>query len=106
MSRFLTAAACVAIAASFTVDARAAYNPAAGKAVYDASCGMCHNTGMMSAPKIGVKADWTARMGQGLDKMVAKSIAGFNTMPAKGGNAKLTNQQVGDAVAYMVQQGK
>lgn len=106
MSRILTAAACVAVAASFSVDAHAAYNAAAGKAVYDASCAMCHNTGMMNAPKTGVKADWTARMGQGLEKMVSKSIAGFNTMPARGGNAKLTNQQVGDAVAYMVEHSK
>jgi len=27
-------------------------------------------------------------------------------MPAKGGNAKLTNAEVGNAVAYMVEQSK
>lgn len=110
MSRFLTAAACVLIAASFTVDANAAYNAAAGKAVYDASCAMCHNTGMAGAPKTGDKAAWASRMGQGLDKMVAKSITGFKgakgMMPAKGGNLKLTNVEVGNAVAYMVQLSK
>ncbi|ABB23042.1 c-type cytochrome [Pelodictyon luteolum] len=110
MSRFLTAAFCVLIAASFTVDANAAYNAAAGKAVYDGSCAMCHNTGMAGAPKAGDKTAWASRIGQGVDKMAAKSIAGFKgtkgMMPAKGGNAKLTNVEVGNAVAYMVQLSK
>ncbi|MCE1273038.1 MAG: cytochrome c5 family protein [Chlorobiaceae bacterium] len=105
MSRFVSAAL-IGAAMLVSGNAFAAYNAAAGKATYDASCATCHKAGIMGAPKTGDKAAWAPRIGQGIDKMAAKSVAGFKgtkgMMPAKGGNAKLTNQQVGDAVAYMV----
>ena len=111
MSRFVSAAFCVLFVASMGSTAMAAkYNVAAGKKVYDVSCSSCHKTGMMGAPKLGDKAAWASRMSQGVDKMASKSVAGFKgakgMMPAKGGNLKLTNAEVGNAVAYMVQQSK
>jgi cytochrome c5 len=106
MSRFVSTAL---IGAAMLVSGNAfaaGYDAAAGKAVYDASCATCHKTGMMGAPKLGDKAAWAPRIGQGIPAMVAKSIKGFKgpkgMMPAKGGNAKLTDAQVGNAVAYMV----
>ncbi|NTW54644.1 MAG: cytochrome c5 family protein [Chlorobaculum sp.] len=110
MSRFVSAAL-VGAALLFSGNAFAAnYNAAAGKAVYDASCAMCHKAGMMGAPKVGDKAAWASHIAKGMDKMTANSITGYKgakgQMPAKGGNAKLTPQQVGDAVAYMVSQSK
>lgn len=106
MSRFVSTAL---IAAAMLVSGNAfaaTYDAAAGKAVYEASCAMCHKSGMMGAPKVGTKTDWTSRMGQGVDAMVAKSIKGFKgakgMMPPKGNNPKLTDAQVGNAVAYMV----
>jgi cytochrome c5 len=105
MSRFVSAAL-IGAAMLVSGNAFAAYNVAVGKAVYDVSCATCHKTGMMGAPKLGDKAAWAPRIKQGLNVMVAKSIKGFQgkvgMMPPKGGNAKLTDQQVGDAVAYMV----
>ncbi|KAA6231871.1 cytochrome c5 family protein [Chlorobium phaeovibrioides] len=78
---------------------------AAGKAVYDMSCGACHDAGMMGAPKPGDKAAWADRVAQGLDVMTQKSIDGFTgaagMMPAKGGNMDLTDEEVGGAVAWM-----
>jgi cytochrome c5 len=83
---------------------------AAGKATYDASCGACHESGMMGAPKPGDKAAWVPRIAQGLEVMTKKSIDGFQgkagMMPAKGGNASLTNEQVTDAVAFMADKSK
>jgi cytochrome c5 len=106
MSRFVSIAI---IGAAMLVSGNAfaaKYDAAAGKATYDASCATCHKTGMMGAPKLGDKAAWAPRLGQGVDAMVAKSIKGFKgpkgMMPAKGGNAALTDAQVGNAVAYMV----
>ena len=65
---------------------------------------------MMGAPKPGDKAAWAARIPQGLDVITKKSIAGFTgkagMMPAKGGNAALTDEQVGSAVAYMIDKSK
>ncbi len=110
MSRFVSTAL---IGAAMLVSGNAfaaKYDAAAGKATYDASCATCHKTGMMSAPKLGDKAAWAPRLGQGVDAMVAKSVKGFKgskgMMPAKGGNAALTDAQVGNAVAYMVGQSK
>ena len=83
----------------------AKHNVANGKAVYDANCAACHASGILKAPKTGVKADWAARLPQGMDTMIKKSIDGYTaagSMPARGGNADLTDQQVSDAVAYMV----
>lgn len=83
---------------------------AAGKTAYDANCAGCHESGMMGAPKPGDKAAWAPRIAQGLEVMTKKSIDGFQgkagMMPAKGGNASLTNEQVTDAVAFMADKSK
>ncbi len=111
MSRFVSAALCtVFVVSALSIDAKAAYNAAAGKAVYDTGCATCHKTGLMGAPKLGDKAAWAPRIAQGEAKLVSKSIVGFKgakgIMPPKGGNTKLTPLQVGNATAYMVQQSK
>lgn len=85
----------------------AGHDLAKGKKVFEDNCAACHNAGMNGAPKPGQKADWEARVGEGLDAMIKKSIAGYTgkdgaMMPAKGGNAALSDQEVGDAVAFMV----
>ncbi len=83
---------------------------AAGKTVYDANCAACHDAGMMGAPKPGDAAAWAPRIAQGADIMVKNSIAGFTgkvgTMPAKGGNASLTDDEVKNAVAFMADKSK
>ncbi len=83
---------------------------AAGKTVYDANCGACHEAGMMGAPKPGDVAAWAPRIAQGLDVMTKKSIDGFTgkagVMPAKGGNASLTDEDVTNAVAFMADKSK
>ncbi|HHE07429.1 MAG TPA: cytochrome c5 family protein [Chlorobaculum parvum] len=108
MSRFVSAAL---IGAALLISGNAfAYDAAAGKATYDTSCAMCHKTGMMGAPKVGDKAEWAHRIKQGMNALVANSIKGYKgakgMMPAKGGNPKLTDAQVGNAVAYMVGHSK
>ncbi len=111
MSRFVSAAFCALFVFSMnSAAANAAYNASAGKATYDASCVTCHKTGMMGAPKLGDKADWAPRIAQGEAMLVSKSIKGFTgkkgMMMPKGGNPKLTDAQVGNAVAFMVSQSK
>ena len=111
MSRIISASLCALFVVSIgSAEAKAAYNVAAGKAVYDVSCTTCHKTGLMGAPKLGDKVAWAPRIAQGEAMLVSKSIKGFTgkkgIMPAKGGNPKLTDAQVGNAVAYLVQQGK
>ncbi len=93
-------------------DAAAPADPklAAGKTAYEASCAGCHDSGMMGAPKPGDKAAWAERLPQGVEVMAKKSIEGFQgkagMMPAKGGNASLTDEEVTNAVAYMADKSK
>lgn len=83
---------------------------AAGKTVYAASCAGCHDAAMMGAPKPGDKAAWTARIAQGETVMNNNAVKGFTgkagMMPAKGGNASLTDEEVINATAYMVNLSK
>lgn len=77
-------------------------DPAAGAAVYKATCAACHNTGVAGAPKHGDAAAWKPRLAQGFDVLVKHSIGGLGAMPPRGGNMKLTDEQLRDSVAYMV----
>ncbi len=83
---------------------------AAGKAVYESSCAGCHDSGVAGAPKPGDKIAWNERLKPGVDVLVKKSIDGFEgklgVMPPKGGNAMLTDEETGNAVAYMVDRSK
>ena len=76
-----------------------------GEQVYAQVCKTCHETGLAGAPKFGDKAAWSARIAQGETTMVQHAIAGFQgkagMMPAKGGNADLTDDEIRRAVAYM-----
>ena len=78
-----------------------------GKTIYEANCAGCHDSGVAGAPKLGDKAVWSERIAQGgMDMIVKKSIEGYDgkagMMPAKGGNATLEDEEVRNAVAYMV----
>jgi len=109
MLRFISTAVLLTVFFSSDI-ANAAYDPAAGKAIYNVSCSSCHKNSIMGAPKIGDKAAWAPRIAQGVGMLVSKSIKGFKgskgMMPPKGGNPKLTDAQVGNAVSYIVQQSK
>jgi len=91
-------------AAPAPAPAAAAVDPklAAGKEIYDASCAMCHNSDAMGAPKPGDKAAWEPRLAKGMDTVMKNTIEGFNTMPARGGNPSLTDEQLRSAVDYMI----
>jgi len=77
-----------------------------GEAVYKAACTACHGAGIAGAPKTGDAAAWQPRIDQGMDTLVRHAIEGFQGqagyMPARGGYANLTDEQVRDAVQYMV----
>ncbi len=75
---------------------------AAGEKVYKGTCGVCHDNGVAGAPKHGDKAAWKPRLEQGFDVLVKHSIDGIRAMPPRGGNGKLSDDELRDAVAYMV----
>jgi cytochrome c5 len=99
-----SAPATVAAAAPAAAKTGAAPQAAAGrgKAVYDATCMVCHAAGVAGAPKAGDKAAWAPRMKAGVNALYASSIKGKNAMPPKGGNLALPDADVRAAVDYMI----
>ena len=75
---------------------------AKGEEVYSTACKLCHDSGMMGAPKLGKADDWGSRMAQGMDTLNTNAIKGIRGMPAKGGKASLSDDEVKAAVAYML----
>ncbi len=83
-----------------------AAGPRSGEDVYNKSCTACHSTGAAGAPKVGVAADWTARIGQGLETLYANAINGIRGMPAKGLCMNCSEDEVKATVDYMLEQSK
>ena len=75
-----------------------------GEKISQVNCILCHGAGVMGAPKIGDAAQWEARIAQGKDKLIDHAIKGINMMPAKGGNAALSDEEVAAAVIWMANQ--
>ena len=100
-SRIISAAL---IAGSLFVAAQA--NAASGKEVYEATCVACHGAGIAGAPKTGDKAAWAPRVATGAKALHASAIKGKGVMPAKGGNAALSDADVAAAVDFMIAQVK
>ncbi len=77
-----------------------------GKTLYKQVCFACHDQGIAGAPTLGDATLWGPRIAQGRDTLVAHAINGFTgqtgVMPAKGGNAALTDAEIGHIVDYMM----
>lgn len=84
--------------------AKVAAGGGSGSKVYRASCSACHDSGVAGAPKLGDKAAWGSRIAAG--NLHANALNGKGAMPAKGGNASLSDADVKAAVDYMVSQAK
>ncbi|MGV3626909.1 MAG: c-type cytochrome [Betaproteobacteria bacterium] len=99
----VAAAPVVAVAAPGAAAPAAAGGDAAkGKSVYDAACMACHAAGVAGAPKTGDKAGWAPRLKTGKDALYTAAIKGKGAMPAKGGNASLSDGDVKAAVDYLI----
>jgi cytochrome c5 len=83
---------------------------ARGKAVWAETCQPCHGTGLGGAPTISDKTLWAPRIAQGMDMLYGHALKGFTgkqgEMPARGGNDKLSDDEVKAAVSYMVSQSR
>ena len=76
----------------------------AGDAVYSGACAACHAAGVAGAPKLDDKAAWEPRLAQGIDGLVNSVLNGKNAMPPKGGNPSLSEQEIRNAIEYMLKQ--
>ena len=79
-----------------------------GEEVYNFACIACHTTGAGGAPLLGDVDAWEARIGQGKPLLVQRAVEGYmgeiGIMPAKGGRLDLSDEEVENAVAYMLDQ--
>lgn len=78
---------------------------ATGEKVYKSTCSICHRSGLSGAPRIGSKDDWEPRLAQGKDVLYDRAIHGYRgskgSMPSRGSNVRLSDDEVKAAVDYM-----
>ena len=83
------------------IDKSARPTQRSAKDIVRTQCAKCHESGAGGAPRIGDRAAWTPRLKVGFDKVVRSAINGHGGMPARGGMANLTDEEVRGAIAYM-----
>jgi cytochrome c5 len=81
---------------------------ALGEKVFVASCKSCHDTGKQQndAPQLSEQSEWKDRAGKGRADLYKSAIEGFSayySMPARGGNAALSDEEVRASVDYLLQ---
>ncbi len=79
-----------------------------GKTVYDGLCVACHATGVAGAPKLTETEDWKVRAAQGMKVLQDHAVKGYTgkkgVMPPKGGNDKLSDEDIKNAIKFMLSQ--
>lgn len=89
-----------------SASAAVASGPRDPQELYTGVCAGCHTSGALGAPKLGDAADWSARLDKGLDQVIANAINGINAMPAKGTCSSCSDDDIANAVKYMVDNSK
>ncbi|MGK0256398.1 MAG: cytochrome c5, partial [Arcobacteraceae bacterium] len=78
----------------------------AGQVAYENTCSVCHGNTAMGAPVVGDKDAWKEVTSKGLNKVYYNAINGINTMPPKGGNMNLSDENMKVIVDYMINSSK
>jgi cytochrome c5 len=79
-----------------------------GRGVWMGTCRNCHLMGVSGAPAVTNQEAWAPRMEKGKPALYQSALNGIKgkdgkfRMPPRGGNAQLSDQQVRQAVDYMV----
>ncbi len=83
-------------------------SPTPGEKIWQANCRVCHFQGIAGAPTMGNKKLWAPRIAQGIDTLISHALTGYTStngetqMPAKGGNPSLSDEEIAQAVRYMI----
>jgi len=70
--------------------------------IAESACLKCHETGEKGAPKLSDTAAWRQRSSKGLDAVTKTVIRGHGNMPARGGLADLTDNELKNVIAYLL----
>lgn len=85
-----------------TKAAAVAAGPKDGPTIFNTVCTACHSTGAAGAPKVTDKAAWAPRVATGKEALYKSALNGKNAMPARGGVATLTDDEVKATVDYIL----
>lgn len=78
-----------------------ASGPRSGEEVYNRYCAACHSSGVMGAPKKDAAADWSPRLANGFDSVLANAINGINMMPPKGTCSDCSDEELTNTINFM-----
>ena len=73
-----------------------------GKEVYAAACTTCHAIALAGAPRFGDRLSWGERANEDLDKLVETVTNGLGGMPPMGMCMDCSQEELTDAVQYML----
>lgn len=121
VSRFLRAVPVAGALAAAAVFASLAASPAGaqkfpefpdphlrqGRAIWLGTCEACHANDVAGAPLVTNKQAWAPRLAKGKEALYKSALGGLTgptgtQMPPRGGNDKLTDEQLRLAVDYMM----
>ncbi|HNC69020.1 MAG TPA: c-type cytochrome [Pseudomonadales bacterium] len=88
-------------AAAEATAAAVAASGRSGADVFNASCAVCHASGLAGAPKPGDAAAWGPRLAQGKETVLKHAVNGLNAMPPKGTCAACSEQELQAAIDHM-----
>lgn len=79
----------------------------AGRAVWLDNCENCHGIGKAESPRFMDYEAWAPRLAKGEAELIHSAIHGFEGkteagMPPRGGNKKLTDEEVTAAIKYLI----
>lgn len=74
-----------------------------GPTVYGGLCKTCHDAGVAGAPIKGSDQMAERLAANGMDGMMQNALNGLNAMPPRGGNPRLTDEQIQVAVEFMLE---
>jgi len=86
------------------IDKSVAKAPRKGDEIYKAICTSCHATGVLDAPKFGSKEQWAPRVANGLAGLMKSATNGKGSMPPRGGDPTLSDEEVKAAILYMTKE--
>ena len=81
-------------------------NPKAGEIIFKEFCSSCHAqkpTIDIKAPRMGNPQDWVGPRKLGMDGLLQVTKSGIAAMPARGGCFECSDEQLSQAIRYMLQ---
>lgn len=80
-------------------------DPKAGRKIFKEFCGCCHDRDPiinLNAPRIDEKQKWQALKKLGIPSLLKLTVQGNGAMPARGGCFECSDQQLKEAIHYMI----